>query len=309
MTCRKPPAVRSGDRVAVVAASSPFDRQAFEAGIAEIRRLGFEPVYDRRVFDHTRYLAGSASSRASALLDAWLDPRVAAVVTARGGFGSAQILPFVAGRLPGLPPKWLVGYSDVTSLLAHASTRAGLVCAHGPSVAGGLSGGEPCYDRSSLLRVLTGESPLGAMTAPGLEVLAAGEADGWLHGGNLTQLAASLGTPYAFDPPDGTILLLEDVNERPYRIERLLTQLAQAGILARARGLLFGEMPGCQEADGSLAARDIIPAAIADFEGPVLFGFPTGHTRGPAVTLPLGVRARLLSHPVPTLVIDERTAA
>lgn len=303
MTSRRPPALRAGDRIAIVAVSSPFDRAEFDAGVAELRCLGFEPVYDERVFHRTRYLAGEASGRAEALLDAWRDPSIAAVVTARGGFGSAQILPGVANELKRLPPKWLVGYSDVTSILAFASTRADLVCAHGPGIVGRLSAGEAAYDRASFLGVLMGR-PLGQLSPPGLEALVPGDVEGWLHGGNLTQLAASLGTPYAFDPPVDTVLLLEDINERPYRLERLLTQLDQAGILSRAHGLVFGEMPGCEGQDGSLTAREVIEAVTVRFDGPVLFGFPTGHTRGPALTLPLGARVRLVSHPVPSLTVD-----
>lgn len=308
MATRRPPAVRAGDRVAIVAPSSPFLRDEFDAGVAEIRRLGFDPVYDERVFRRTRYLAGDCAERAASFLGAWRDPSIAAVITARGGFGSAQILPAVAGELRRLPPKWLIGYSDATSLLAFASTRADLVCAHGPSVAGRLSGGAARYDRASLMAVLTGTPALGEMTAPSLETLVPGEAGGWLHGGNLTQLAASLGTPYAFDPPDGTLLLLEDVNERPYRLERMLTQLEQAGIFGRARGVVFGDMPGCDEPGGTLKARDVVATVMADFRGPVLFGFPTGHTPGPALTVPLGVSARLVTRPLPALIIDERPA-
>lgn len=303
MTCRVPPALRPGDRVAIVAPASPFAREDFESGVAELSRLGFEPVYDERVFARVRYLAGTAASRAASFLDAWRDPTIAAVMTARGGFGSAQILPGVAADLARLPPKWLVGYSDVTALLAWASTRAGLVCAHGPCVAGRLSAGEARYDRASFLGVLGGTIPPGRLTSPDVETLHRGETGGWLHGGNLTQLAASLGTPYAFDPPDGAILLLEDVNERPYRLERLLTQLRQAGILDRASGLLFGEMPGCDEPDGGPRVRDVIAAVTTGFGGPVLFGFPAGHTRGPSLTVPLGVRARLVSDPAPALLL------
>ena len=148
------------------------------------------------------------------------------------------------------------------------------------------------------VRALTCAEPLGPLPAPALEALVRGEAAGPLFGGNLTQLAASMGTPYAFDPPEGCVLFLEEVGERPYRIDRLLTQLRFAGVLARAGAIVFGELPGCDEPDASVTARDVVAGALGGFPGPVVFGLPAGHTAGPALTLPLGVRARVTRRPV-----------
>jgi muramoyltetrapeptide carboxypeptidase len=121
----------------------------------------------------------------------------------------------------------------------------------------------------------------------------------------MTQLAASLGTPFSFDPPEGCILFLEDVNERPYKIDRLLMQLRLSGILARAGAVVFGEMRGCDEVGGELTARDVIAAAMADFPGPMLIGFPSGHTTGPCWTLPLGTSVRVNAGPRPSLIVEE----
>jgi len=121
----------------------------------------------------------------------------------------------------------------------------------------------------------------------------------------MAMLVASLGTPYAFMPPGECVLFLEDVNERPYRLERMLTQLRQAGVLARARALVFGEMRGCDEADGRVTAADAIREATQDFTGPILFGFPSGHTAGPCWTLPLGALVRVVGAPSPAVVIEE----
>ena len=135
-------------------------------------------------------------------------------------------------------------------------------------------------------------------------MLRPGEAAGVLVGGTLTQLAASLGTPWAFEPPDGCVLFIEEVGERPYRIHRMLTQLAQAGVLARAGALVFGELPSCDEPGGEHAIRDVLRDFVRDFAGPVLFGFPSGHTDGPTWTLPLGVQARVRTTPA-AVVIEE----
>jgi muramoyltetrapeptide carboxypeptidase len=190
-------------------------------------------------------------------------------------------------------PKLLAGYSDITALLAFLTTRCGLTALHGPTVAGRLGGGAERYDRASFVSALTSAAPAGVLAAPGLDTVREGEAEGTLHGGNLTQLAASLGTPYAFDPPDGSVLFLEDVNERPYRIDRLLTQLKFGGVLMKASALVFGELRGCDEPDGSVTAREVVADAVREFSGPVVWGLPAGHTAGPALTLPLGVRARV----------------
>ena len=296
----KPRAVQPGDRVAIVAPASPFPGEAFEAGVAELRRLGFEPVFEPGVFERRGYVAGEPAARARALMAAFEDPAIAAVVAARGGYGSVELLPFLSIDAMRRHPKLLVGYSDITALLAFLTTRCGMAALHGPCVAAGLHGGPGGYDESTLVRALTCAEPLGPLPAPALEALVRGEAAGPLFGGNLTQLAASMGTPYAFDPPEGCVLFLEEVGERPYRIDRLLTQLRFAGVLARAGAIVFGELPGCDEPDASVTARDVVAGALGGFPGPVVFGLPSGHTAGPALTLPLGVRARVLAGPSPS---------
>jgi len=305
---RKARALRPGDRVAIVAPASPFPRDEFDAGVEEIRRLGFDPVFEPGVFDRQRYLAGDAVGRARAFMRAWTDPDVAALLTARGGYGSVQLLPHLDGALMRETPKLLIGYSDVTALLAFVTTRCQLTAIHGPTVAGRLGRGESAYDRGSFLRAVCDAGPAGALPAPSLEVVVAGDASGPIHGGNLTQLAASLGTPWAFDPPDGCVLFLEDVNERPYRLDRLLTQLDQAGVLGRASALVFGEMPGCDEADGAITAREICGEIAGRLGRPAVWGLPSGHTAGAAISLPLGVAVRVVATGASAAVLVEESA-
>ncbi|MCX6552870.1 MAG: LD-carboxypeptidase [Acidobacteria bacterium] len=289
----KPRALRPGDRVAVIAPASPFPRDEFDAGIGELRALGFDPVFAPSVFDRRRYLAGTAAARAEALMAAWQDPAIKAIFTARGGYGSVHLLPFLSPEMMRQSPTLLVGYSDITALLAFVTTRCRIATLHGPTVAGRLGRGTAAYDRASLLQALTGIGPTTRLVAGAMETIAAGDASGPVCGGNLTQLAASLGTPYAFSPPDGCILFLEDVNERPYRIDRLLTQLRQSGVLGRARALLFGQMPGCDEPDGQITAREVVADFASDFGGPVAWGLPSGHTAEAALTVPFGVCGRV----------------
>lgn len=291
--------------MAVVAPASPFRREEFDAGLAELRRLGFEPVCDPSVFDREAYVAGAAETRAAAIRSALADPSVAAVMAVRGGYGSVHVLPLLDPAAVRDARKAIVGYSDLTSLLTFVTCRCGLVAFHGPTVAGRLDRGVTAYDPASLVGALTCRAPLGELASAGLEVRTGGEASGPLHGGNLTQLAASLGTPFAFDPPAGCVLFLEDVNERPYRLDRLWTQLRLAGIIDRAAAIVFGDFPGCDEPGDEVRGRDTLFALTRGFAGPVLFGFPSGHTPGAALTLPLGVRARVVASARPALVIEE----
>lgn len=301
----KPRALRPGDRVAILSPASPFKREDFDRGVAELRVLGFEPVYDDRVFARRSYVSGDASLRAGAFLDAWRDPDVAALIAVRGGYGSAQMLPLLDSDTLRRTPKVLVGYSDITSLLVHLTSRCRLVAFHGPMLAGKLARGEAGYDRPSLLHALTQTTPFGALRPAGLETLVAGTAHGPLHGGTLTQLLGSLGTPFAFDPPDGYVLFVDEVGERPYRIDRMLTQLHQAGLVARASGIVFGQLPDCDEPRGEPRAREVVADLLRGFHGPVLYGFPSGHTTTPAITLPLGVSVAVIADHDPRLVIEE----
>jgi muramoyltetrapeptide carboxypeptidase len=301
----KPRPLRPGDRVAVVAPSSPFPVEEFEAGLAEIRRIGFEPVFEPSVFDREGYEAGPAATRAAAIGAALADESIRAILSVRGGYGAVHVLPRLDPAAFRRARKAVVGYSDLTSLLTFVTGACGLVAFHGPTVAGRLHRGADGYDRATLLALLTREEPLGELAPAGLEAIRRGEAAGTLAGGNLSLLAASLGTPFAFDPPEGCVLFLEDVNERPYRLDRLWTQLSQAGIIARASAVVFGEFPGCDEPGGGPGARDTLASLAREVAGPALFGFPSGHTPGAALTLPFGVRARVVAGGRPAVVIEE----
>jgi muramoyltetrapeptide carboxypeptidase len=306
----KPRALRPGDRVAVVAPASAFARAAFDEGIEELRRLGFEPVFEESVFARSRFTAGDAALRAAAFTRHWADASVAALIAVRGGYGSVQMLPLLDPAAIRHRPKAFIGYSDNTSLLTWLTGICGLVAFHGPMLEGRLAVGESAYDRDSFTRVLTRVEAAGPITHAQVEVLRQGEARGILLGGTLTQLLGSLGTPYAFDPPAGHILFIDEVAERPYRIDRMLTHLRLSGILSRASALVFGELPRCDEPGNAGCA---IKAAVADmiegFPGPVLFGLPSGHTTGACLTLPFGVQARVVTAPGPALVIEEAAVA
>ena len=302
---RKPRALAAGDRLAIVAPASPFAREEFDAGVVELRSLGFEPVFDPSVFDRSGYLAGNAERRAAAVRNAWQDASIGGIIAARGGYGSVQLLPHLAVSDFSDPPKAFIGYSDNTSLMTWLTQACGVVTFQGPMIEGRFARGVSGYDRDSFERCVMTAAAAGAIRHRQVEVLRSGEAAGTLVGGTMTQLAASLGTPYAFDPPEGCILFLEDVAERPYRIDRLFTQLAYAGIIRRASALVFGEMARCDEPGGMPPLRDVLVRLTSAFPGPVLFGLPSGHTAGATLTIPFGVRARVVTAPDPALIIEE----
>jgi len=304
--------VRKGSRVALVAPASPFDRAEFDRGADEIRRLGLEPVWDEDVFERQAFTAGRPRVRVMALLRALDTLGADAVISVRGGYGSVELLPLLDTDRVRSARTAFVGYSDVTSLHTYLGAVVGLASVHGAMLEGRLATGPEAYDPVSWLKSMSAE-PLGEMAPEGLEVLSPGFpgiASGPLVGGTLTQLLASFGTPYEFNPPGGHVLFLDEVNERPYKLHRMLTQLRLSGRLQRAAAVIFGQLPGCDEPGGKVTARDVIKDVLLQgFQGPVLFGFPSGHSSSPSISVPLGVQVRVVGNPHQPVVVFEEAAA
>lgn len=299
--------VRPGSRVALVAPASPFDRDQFDAGVLELTRLGFQPVYEDDVFNHLPLTAGSPDTRARALMRAFTDLEADAVMAVRGGYGSVELLPHLdAGRIRRARTAF-VGYSDLTAVHSYLGACVGMASVHGPMLEGRFGQGPDSYDAPRFLQSLTDE-PLGELEPTGLEAIRSGEAAGPLVGGTLTQLLASFDTPYVFRPPDRHILFLEDVGERPYRIHRMLTQWRLSGRLASASAIVFGQFPRCEEPGGGVTVIDVLRESTAGFPGPVVWGFPSGHTTTPLISLPFGVRARVVASGTPRVVLEEAAA-
>jgi len=300
--------VRPGGRVALVAPSSPFDRAQFDAGLTELRRLGFTPVYDETIFEREAIVAGPAARRAHWLEEYAGREDIDAVMAVRGGYGSAETLPLLSAERLASRRTAFVGYSDVTAIHMFLAFQAGLASVHGPMIEGRLAVGPAAYDPASFLAALLPE-PVGALAPEGVEVVRPGDVEGPLLGGTMTQIVSSLGTPFAFAPPPGFVLLLDEIGERPYRLRRMLTQLQQSGVLARAAAVVVGQLPGCDEPGGAVTGRGVVADFFQDFPGPVLAGFPTGHTTTPLVTLPLGVATRVVARQAPVVVVTESAAA
>lgn len=281
----RPAALRPGDRVAVVTPSGPVDPARLARGAALLEELGFrvsvpEPLVPWRLF------AGRDGERRAQLEAAFADPEVRAVWCARGGYGVARFLPDVDPAWLRRHAKLCIGFSDATALLQLVVQGAGVAALHGPMVAMDLVAQREAGTLDHLLAILAGDD---AWRVPVPCAIVAGTAEGPVHGGCLTVLAALAGTP--LQPRfDGGIALLEDVSERPLRrIDRMLVQLRQAGILDGVRGIVFGTMPDCGPDDD---LRATIADCLGDLGVPIGFGAPIGH--GPVhYAVPLGVSARL----------------
>jgi muramoyltetrapeptide carboxypeptidase len=280
-----------------VAPSSPFDPAAFERGLAVLSgRFGLLPRTRADLTARRAYLAGDDARRAEEWREAVSDPEAKAIFCARGGYGAARILPAVDPAPLLARPKVLVGFSDVTAIHA-VLNRAGLATVHGPVV---TQLGRAPEDAVRHLEAILFEDPprpgAWGAPAPGAGVVAErtvvpGRASGPLLGGTLMILAHLAGTPFA---PwlDGAILLLEDVGEKPYRLDRCLTQLRQAGWLDRLAGIAIGQFTGCD--DGAVLAADVLREAAAAAGVPTIEGLQVGHVDG-NLAVPLGARATLVA--------------
>jgi muramoyltetrapeptide carboxypeptidase len=277
----------------VVAPGGPVRRPGIDRGIAWLRERGFEVVVGATVTaPRTGYLAADDVDRARDLRRLLADPGIAAIWFARGGYGSARIVESIDFRPLRRRPKALIGYSDITVLQIAAWRQAGLVTYQGP-LAGEL--GDPAaFDEAALWRAL-GPDGIGPIEFrfERATVARPGRAEGILLGGCLSLIASLTGTPHALRA-DGAILFWEDVNEEPYRIDRMLNQVRQAGLLGAIRGMVVGRLPGCAAADpdNGLPIREILDRHLGTRRIPVIDDFPAGHCPG-KVTLPLGRRARL----------------
>lgn len=298
----KPPGLRPGDRVAVVAPAGAVDRELLDRGLESLRGFGLQPVCSAHLFDQHFYMAGSDEARAADLQTAFRQPDIKAVFCARGGAGMLRLLPRLDPLVFRDRPKIFLASSDVTSFLLYLYQKCGVVAFHGPMVAGDFARGR--VDPESFGQLFSGAQPQLVMNHP-FEVLRPGRARGVLTGGCLSLIAAMEGTPYAVDAA-GSILFLEDIAARPYQVERMLTQLKIAGKLQAARALLFGEMKQCQAPEGvAYTLSDLIRSVVDDLPVPVIMGFPSGHTTGMNRTLPLGVEASL-DTAQGTLTIEEK---
>jgi muramoyltetrapeptide carboxypeptidase len=298
----KPPRLRPGDTVGLIEPAG-FTDDAFDLALVmeTVAAMGLKPKPARHLMERYGYLAGKDADRGADVNAMFADPDVRAVFAVRGGWGSARILPYLDFAAIRAHPKLLVGFSDITALHLAFAARAGFATIHGPNAASSWSQFSwdafraVAFDGATptLVNPQAREDrlvPLGGR----IRTFRGGQATGRLLGGNLTVLAALMGTPWL---PDfsGAILFLEDVGEAPYRIDRMLTQLSLAGVLGKVAGVVFGQCARCNAADasyGGFTLSEVLQQHLAPLGVPAFQGAAIGHVAN-QFSLPLGVRAQI----------------
>lgn len=287
----KPRPLRKGDLIALVAPSSAVGEMDLSPTIDWLEGERYRVKVMPHVHGKWRYLAGDDTERAGDILDAFADPEVRAVIGARGGYGCARLVSLLNARRIAESRKLFMGFSDLTTLHLHFGSE-GLVTVHGP-MGGHIGVFTESWATESLRAVLAGGNPI-VPDAPRGESVVSGAAEGVLRGGCLRLLGDSLGTPFAVRGDDA-ILLIEDVNEAPYRVDATLTHLLNAGVFRNCKGIVLGAMTGTDESDNGESGatwREIVQERLAPLGIPLITGFPSGHVMN-HLSLPLNLRVRL----------------
>ncbi len=288
----RPRRLRPGDRVVVVAPSGPVTPERLDAGIDVLRGWDLDPVLAPHVRDRDDrfgYLAGDDAARARDLQDAWCDPEVAAVLCARGGYGAQRMVDLLDWEaMAAAGAKALVGFSDVTVLQEAFARRLGLATYYGP-VAAGVAFTKDGPTQDHLRRTLFEPETVTTLTSATARAMVPGTASGVTFGGCASMLAAEVGTPHARKGAAGGILVLEDVGEPPYRLDRILTQLSRSGLLDGVAGIVLGSWRDCGPYE---QVREVLADRLGGLGIPVVeeLGFGHGDT---SLTVPLGLPAVL----------------
>lgn len=258
----------------IVAPAGVVKPDALERGVAQLRNAGFAVRLGEHVLARRRYCAGTPEQRAEDLTHMMEDPDIGAVICARGGYGAAHVMALIDPALFMRHPKLVCGYSDVSPLLGFIAARSGVAALHGPMVAVDFAKGLTERVAARFQHLLADPALPWSESVP--EAIAPGSGNGPLIGGCLSSLVALLGTPFAVET-DGAVLFLEDVAERPYRLDRMLTQLRLAGKLEHVAGVVLGSFANCDGREEGDVAAEVFREFFADAPYPVVAGFPAGH--------------------------------
>lgn len=311
----KPRVLKAGDTVALITPStSVSDPEDLLLARRTVEYFGLKPKLGRNVGKKNGYLAGTIQERVDDLHAAFSDPEVKAIFCTRGGYGAAMLLDKIDFGLIARNPKIFAGYSDITALHLGIHQKAGMVTFHGPVALSSFSD----YTVEHFRRAILSSQPIGTLANPResnplrprylTRTMSGGKATGQLIGGNLTLIATTMGTPWEIQT-DGKLLFLEDVDEQPYSMDRMLTQLRLAGKFRNIRGLILGQCTDCRPRDykpsfnSTLSLGEVYDQVLGDLKVPVVSGMTIGHTSD-QLTLPLGVRATLDADAA-TLTIEE----
>ena len=298
----KPDRLNFGDTIGLIApASPPPDPKAIDRAAAALERFGFKPKLAKNVRVRLGFIAGTDRERATDVMAMFTDKKVKAMICIRGGYGAGRILDRLDYAVIRRNPKILSGYSDITALHGALLKKANLLSIHAPMLNGALADPKvPEFTKKSFFRTVMEAKPSGSIcqgyTGKTVSTLHHGVAEGRLVGGNLSLICASLGTPFAPSFKD-KILFIEDISERPYRLDRLLTQLWNAGVFDQVAGVAVGVNADCDEPKGKTmeyqqSGADVVKERLSTLKVPVVIGLPFGHVDLNA-PLPVGARARL----------------
>lgn len=307
-----PPSLKRGDTLGVIAPAGIVDRDALRRGITLLHQMGFVIELGKHVFAKHDFFAGDHDARLADLNAMIRDPKVKGIICARGGYGAVHLMHGFDLKSLQRHPKIIMGASDITLLLNWIYARIGLITFHGPMVSTNFSKGEQGIDFSSFYNaVMINDHKIKPerwdIRLKSKTVIHRDCAQGTLRGGCLSLLVATLGTDYEIDCSDA-ILFLEDVNEPPYRIDRMLQQMTDAGKFNQIRGVVFGEMLNCDDPKHPRwTTRKVLEDFFGRFRGPVVLGLSSGHTRNPFITLPIGAHAVLDTRTKPILTIEGPT--
>jgi muramoyltetrapeptide carboxypeptidase len=292
---RKPEALQPGAKIRIISPASPADAGKLALGIAELRRLGLVPEMSAPMAATNDYFAGAASDRGKELAAALGENSTAAIICARGGFGSTYLLHDLDKAAKRSSLKIFLGYSDITSLQIYFWQKRGWITLYGPMAAAGFDAGAGApggYDEESFRNAVSVKRGGWTLDLDG-DTLSPGEARGVILGGCMTLVEATLATPWEL-ATRGSILLLEDRGMKPYQVDRVLTHFRQAGKFDGVRGIILGEFPESDPpAAGSPTVRDVCMRILGSLKVPIVWGARVGHTPRAMLTIPLGVRAKL----------------
>jgi len=285
----RPPALRTGDTIGVVAPSYSPRETWLTRGVKALERAGYSVLLDAELMTFRRFQRKEDERRAENFMSMWVDPRVSAVIGGTGGYGAVRMIPYLEPELFRMHPKSFVGYSDVTALHLWLNRRAGLRTFHGPT-ADDLAPGMRDPTFASLLSALTDPMPATRMGRGVTRAIKPGRAVGRLVGGNLSLVQQSIGTPYEVQVDDA-ILFLEETKDPMSVVDERLLHLRASGLLPRVRGVVFGHLSLDRTEEDEF--EDFVLDLVSDLDVPVLMDFPAGHEI-PNLTLPLGTEMELV---------------
>lgn len=288
----KPPHIEKAETIGIIAPASEFDVLKFKIGIKVFSDFGYKIVYERCIFNKSWTQPHCGKKRAEQINNMFSDKKIKAILCAQAGYGSALAIPFLDVDVIRKNPKIFIGYSDITALLLFLHKMTGMVVFHGPIITDEIYEGMNPQTINFLNRIISIPKPLGIIKFHSIKAIKYGKARGKLVGGNLSLVVDSLKTDYEIDT-DGKILFLEDIGENNQIVRQYLFSLKEAGKFAKVKGVVLGRMLKCF--DDYSTFECMVKEVMADINVPIMFGFPSGHTKrgGLNITLPFGIQVEI----------------